>query len=264
MMKRTIFSSVLGLALVISVTSNLFLLSEFETRLVDIESNNIELKNMSDDVSSLDYSTTEIAEIASLSVVGIEVEYETSVRWGRQYQTITQKTSGSGIVYSEDGYILTNYHVLTNAINSKSYQLKVYFSDGYTYDAKYVDGDEMNDLALIKVDKTDCVPAMFGDSNELKLGEFAMAIGYPLGTDLAGSVTVGVISGVNRDISDSDYAYIQTDASINPGNSGGALVNSNAQVIGVNTSKISSTEVEGIGFAIPINEVLSIVDSFLN
>ena len=263
-MKRTIYSSVLGLALILSVTTNIALLYEYEERLNDIESSSIDYISLNNDNYHLDYSTTEIADIATLSVVGIEVEYETSVRWGRQYQTISQQSSGSGIVYSVDGYILTNYHVLSNAINTSSYQLKVYFSDGSIYDAIYVNGDEENDLALIKVDRIDCVPAIFGNSDELQLGELAMAIGYPLGTDLAGSVTVGVISGVNRDISDSNYTYIQTDASINPGNSGGALVNSNAEVIGVNTSKISSTEVEGIGFAIPINEVLSIIDSFFN
>lgn len=264
MMKKKIYSSILGLALVFSVTTNLVLLNEFESLLDNIESSSLEYKNMSQNYSYIDYSTTEIAEIASLSVVGIEVDYEATVRWGRQYQKITQQSSGSGIIYSEDGYIITNYHVLSNALSANSYQLKVYFSDGSMYEASYINGDELNDLALIKVDKVDCVPAIFGDSEELQLGEFAMAIGYPLGTDLAGSVTVGVISGVNREISEANYTYIQTDASINPGNSGGALVNSNAEVIGINTSKIASTEVEGIGFAIPINEAINIIESFFN
>jgi len=264
MMKKTIYSSILGLALVFSVTTNVVLLNEYEGRLNYLENSSITQTIMQYTGSILDYSTTEVAEIATRSVVGIEVQYSTSLRWGRQSQTITQQSSGSGIVYSEDGYILTNYHVLSNALTSGTNQITVYFSDGKTYNATYINGDETNDLALIKVEKDDCIPALFGDSDKLQLGEFAMAIGYPLGTDLAGSVTVGVISGINRDFGNTTYSLIQTDASINPGNSGGALVNSNAEVIGINTSKIASTDVEGIGFAIPINEAIEIIESFFN
>jgi len=275
MYKKTISSAILGISFLLSFGYNVYQSQEYTQRLSEIESEIIVINSQSMIRTSLienagpigiDYTPTEIASIASQSVVGIEIKYEQNVRWGKQTETITQTSSGSGIIFSIDGYIVTNYHVLDAAINNATpYTIIVYFNDGSSNVATYVNGDEVNDLALIKVDREDCVPAQFGNSDELKLGEFAMAIGYPLGTELAGSVTVGVISGMNRDISEEPSAYdlIQTDASINPGNSGGALVNANAEVIGINTSKIASTDVEGIGFAIPINEALSILEKML-
>jgi serine protease Do len=128
-----------------------------------------------------------------------------------------------------------------------------------TYDAKIIGTDAQTDLAIIKIDAENLTPAELGDSDSVKVGEFAMAIGNPLGLD--SSVTCGIVSAVNRKVSDDEgntYSAIQTDASINSGNSGGALVNSEGKVIGINTLKLSGTGVEGIGFAIPINSTIDI------
>ncbi|MGB4563407.1 MAG: trypsin-like peptidase domain-containing protein, partial [Dethiobacteria bacterium] len=138
-------------------------------------------------------------------------------------------------------------------------------SDGRSAAAKYIGGDKQNDLAVIKIDLENLPAAQLGSSSKLRVGEFAMAIGNPLGMDLAGSVTVGVISGIERKVEMENVAdsLIQTDAAINPGNSGGALVNGQGEVIGINTIKIATTEVEGLGFAIPIDYARPIIDSII-
>ena len=170
----------------------------------------------------------EIAQKARASVVGIRVTalVRTSLGWFGS-QLIEQPSEGSGIIYSSDGYIITNYHVVENYINSAKGQLEVFLADGRSAVAEYIGGDEQNDLAVIKIDLDKLPIASFGSSSNLRIGEFAMAIGNPLGMDLAGSVTVGVISGIDRRVQAENVAegLIQTDASINPGNSGGALVN---------------------------------------
>ena len=161
--------------------------------------------------------------------------------------------------------ILTNNHIVTSSSSSYYYSLgeassvKVYlYEDETPYEAKIIGNDEKTDLAVLKIEKDNLTPAELGDSDSIKVGEFAMAIGNPIG--LQSSVTCGVISALNRNIKTSDATYnvIQTDAAINSGNSGGALVNSEGKVIGVNTLKVSSTGVEGIGFAIPINSTKDI------
>ncbi|NLY38161.1 MAG: PDZ domain-containing protein [Firmicutes bacterium] len=208
----------------------------------------------------------EIAQKARASVVGIRVTalVRTSLGWFGS-QLIEQPSEGSGIIYSSDGYIITNYHVVENYINSAKGQLEVFLADGRSAVAEYIGGDEQNDLAVIKIDLDKLPVASFGSSSNLRIGEFAMAIGNPLGMDLAGSVTVGVISGIDRRVQAENVAegLIQTDAAINPGNSGGALVNAAGEVIGINTIKIATTAVEGIGFAIPIDFALPIVDSII-
>jgi len=208
----------------------------------------------------------EIAQKARASVVGIRVTalVRTSLGWFGS-QLIEQPSEGSGIIYSSDGYIITNYHVVENYINSAKGQLEVFLADGRSAVAEYIGGDEQNDLAVIKIDLDKLPIASFGSSSNLRIGEFAMAIGNPLGMDLAGSVTVGVISGIDRRVQAENVAegLIQTDAAINPGNSGGALVNAAGEVIGINTIKIATTAVEGIGFAIPIDFALPIVDSII-
>ena len=136
------------------------------------------------------------------------------------------------------------------------------FGDENQYDAKIVGKDSQTDLAVLKIEKTGLTAAEFADSDSVKVGEFAMAVGNPL--DLGTTITCGVISAVNRKVQDSEnstsYTCIQTDAAINSGNSGGALVNSQGQVIGINTLKVSSTGVEGIGFAIPVNSTTDIIN----
>lgn len=173
--------------------------------------------------------------------------------------------SGSGIIYSQDGYIITNYHVIEEALTNSSAKVSVVLATGDILDAKVIGGDSFTDIAVIKVDKTGLTAAEFGDSDAIEVGELAVAIGNPLGQEFAGSVTVGYISAVNRTITSngSTYNLVQTDAAINSGNSGGPLVSSSGKVIGINTAKISATGVEGMGFSIPINEVLPIVEELI-
>lgn len=161
---------------------------------------------------------------------------------------------GSGIIFSKDGYILTNYHVVSGSQN-----VTVTLSNGKEASAKVVNYDAAADIAVIKLAANTKVPgvAVFGDSDALEVGEPVVAIGNPLGTEFIGSVTTGVVSALNRQVSieDKNLKFIQTDAAINPGNSGGPLVNAKGQVIGINTAKIGETGVEGLGFAIPINTI---------
>lgn len=169
--------------------------------------------------------------------------------------------SGSGVIISSDGYIITNNHVIENAS-----ELTVILNTHDEYKAKIIGSDERTDLAVIKIDAEGLTPASLGDSTTLEVGELAVAIGNPLGQELAGSVTVGVISATNRTISISGRTLnlVQTDAAINPGNSGGALVNCFGEVIGINTVKMSSTNVEGIGFAIPISVAKPIINDLMS
>ncbi len=224
-------------------------------------------------ISLQGYSETAmgVAEKVLPSIVGIEIEYKVSSFFGNS----TAKATGSGIVISEDGYILTNNHVIstgtTNTTSSMYYQVsdavsvkvKLY-NDETVYDAEIIGKDDETDLAVIKIDKTGLTAAELGDSNSVKVGEFAMAVGNPLG--LSSSISAGIVSAVNREITTTDnekYVVIQTDAAINAGNSGGALVNSKGQVIGINTLKLSGDGVEGLGFAIPISSTTDIVKQLM-
>ena len=148
---------------------------------------------------------------------------------------------------------------------SEATSVKVYlYNDSTPYDAKVIGTDELTDLAVIKIEKTGLTPAELGNSDTVEVGAFAMAIGNPLG--LESSVTTGTVSAVNREITDSTgkkFVLIQTDAAINSGNSGGALVNSYGQVVGINTLKLSGNDVEGIGFAIPINSTTDIYNQLV-
>ncbi len=213
-----------------------------------------------------DYSNTAIAVANKVlpSIVGITVEYKVNSLFGG---TSTSQGSGSGIIVSSDGYILTNNHVVNSTSSSSYYQIteatkvtvKLY-NDETEYEAKIVGSDTQTDLAVIKIEKTGLTAAELGDSDSVQVGEFAMAIGNPLG--LQSSISCGIVSAKNREVNDSEtgitYNLIQTDAAINSGNSGGALVNGDGNVIGINTLKLSGTGVEGIGFAIPINSTLDV------
>lgn len=208
------------------------------------------------------------------SIVGIKIEYNvnTTSFFGRANSS-TATASGSGIIISEDGYILTNNHVVSSSSSESSsyYQIseatKVtvsLFNDETEYEAQIVGQDEQTDLAVIKIDKTGLTKAEFADSDNVKVGEFAMAVGNPV--NMTSTVTTGIVSAVNREITDSDgktYKCIQTDAAINSGNSGGALVNSDGNVIGINTLKLSGTGIEGIGFAIPINSTTDVTSQLI-
>ena len=217
-------------------------------------------------ITSYNFATVEnpvvaISKQVGPSVVGVRVTYTAQTFFG----STEASGEGSGIIYSADGYIITNYHVVAEAIEGKNAKVSVILSTGDTLDATVVGGDELTDIAVIKVEKTGLPAAEFGDSDAIEVGELAVAIGNPLGLEFAGSVTVGYVSAVNRTIEDGSTAYnlIQTDAAINSGNSGGPLVSSGGKVIGINTAKISATGVEGMGFAIPINEVLPIVEELI-
>lgn len=205
------------------------------------------------------------------SVVGITVTFPVNSMFGQSTATAT----GSGIILSKDGYIVTNNHVVSSTSNASStnnlYSVENaskitvnLYQDNNTYEAKIIGTDSVTDLAVIKIDKTDLTPAEIGNSNDLKIGEFALVAGNPLGFDF--SVTSGSISALNREVTDDEgnkYNVIQTDAAINSGNSGGALVNSEGKVVGITFMKISSTSVEGICFAIPITPSLDVINQLI-
>lgn len=234
----------------------------------NVNTNLISLSNFSD-------TGVSVAQKVLPSVVGISVQYSVNSIFSTASSTATAE--GSGVIISTDGYILTNNHVINSSSSSSSsnssssYELgkatsiSVYlYNDETAYPAKVIGTDDQTDLAVIKIDKTDLTAAELGDSSTVQVGEWCMAIGNPLG--MKSSVTTGSISALNREITDSDgktYTLIQTDAAINSGNSGGALVNSNGQIIGINTLKASGTGVEGLGFAIPINSTKSITSDLI-
>lgn len=222
--------------------------------------------NEASNVTSYKFATVEnpvvaISKQVGPSVVGVKVSYTAQTIFGNT----EAEGQGSGIVYSTDGYIITNYHVIETALGDKSAKVSVILNTGDTLDATVVGGDSVTDVAVIKVDKKGLTAAEFGDSDAIEVGELAVAIGNPLGEEFAGSVTVGYISAVNRSMTSAGMTYnlIQTDAAINSGNSGGPLVSSAGKVIGINTAKITATGVEGMGFAIPINEVLPIAEELI-
>ncbi len=212
---------------------------------------------------------TSIAAKTGPSIVGIRMTIRTPLNQffnsGDQQSII----EGSGIIISENGYIMTNYHVVQyadpRAAVREKVSLEVFLSDKRQTNAKFIGGDPLNDLAVIKINLKNLPVAELGDSAGLQVGELAVAIGNPLGLEFAGSVTSGVISALNRTVSieDKTLELIQTDAAINPGNSGGALVNSKGKVVGINTIKISVSGVEGLGFAIPINNAKPIVKQLI-
>ncbi len=176
------------------------------------------------------------------------------------YYYSTSYGGGSGIILSEDGYIVTNAHVITDEENKLDIAVKVMGRDE-EYPAEVIGYDEKSDIALLKIDTTGLIAAEIGDSNALVVGDEVVAIGTPLDEAYAGTVTNGIISGLDRVIDDDETAtkYIQTNAAINPGNSGGPLVNMYGQVVGINTAKIVLEGYEGMGFAIPMDSILDII-----
>lgn len=219
--------------------------------------------------SQSEYSTVDIAKKVGPSIVGIRVTVSNSRNSSMGFASSDSQVEGSGIILNKDGYIMTNYHVVQysdpESSTGASSTMEVFLSDKRQAKAKFVGGDSENDLAVIKVELNNLPAAELGDSSTLQVGEPAIAIGNPLGMEFAGSVTAGVISALNRQVQTDDKTLnlIQTDAAINPGNSGGALLNSKGQVIGINTVKISETGVEGLGFAIPINDAKPIVEQLV-
>lgn len=203
-------------------------------------------------------SGEEIYAKVSPSVVSIQAVNLTSGEGG----------TGSGVIMSADGYIITNNHVVVDENTGvQQDKITVYMSDGTSFPAEVIGLDEQTDLAVLKIGPagTTLTPAEFGDSNSLLVGEEVYAIGSPGGLDLANTITGGHISALNRDITIDDrvMSLIQTDAAINPGNSGGALINKYGQVIGITSAKLGISYYEGLGFAIPMDTVKPIVDELI-
>lgn len=194
----------------------------------------------------------QVVEKVTPAVVGVSTK---SLVRDQFFNVKEQEGLGSGFIINEDGYVVTNYHVINGA-----QEVKVIFSDGKEVNAKVVNYDAERDIAVIKITDDVKMPgiAQLGDSSTVKAGEEVIAIGNPLGKEFSSTVTKGIVSSPNRKMKTENgnvLDYIQTDAAINPGNSGGPLINSKGEVIGINTAKKVGEDIEGIGFAIPINEV---------
>lgn len=202
-------------------------------------------------------SVAEVASLASDSVVEITTESVANDMFMRQYVT---EGAGSGVIISTDGYIATNNHVIEGAS-----KITVRLTDGKEYEAKLIGTDAQTDVAVIKVEGATLQPATLGDSDTIGVGDTAIAIGNPLG-ELGGTVTNGIISALDRQIvlENQTMTLLQTNAAINPGNSGGGLFNDQGELIGLVVAKSSGSNVEGLGFAIPVNVVKDVVESIIN
>ncbi len=218
----------------------------------------------------LDSPFKAVYENVSQSIVGIQLTTSMGIARGR----ITSQTAhvGSGVVISDDGYVVTNYHVVTANSNAVADRINVVYGEN-TYPAQYVAGDEDTDIAVLKVEGLTAPAAKLGNSEELSVGDWALVVGNPLGEEFVNTLTVGVISGLNRDMSSPNdrnaTSMIQTNAAINAGNSGGGLFNIRGELVGITSMKLSNNgyygmaSIEGIGFAIPINKVTEIADALI-
>ena len=210
--------------------------------------------------ASRNTAVVETAKRVGPAVVGITSEVYDRDIFNRNVEV--GQNVGSGVIFDKKGYIVTNNHVVGN-----NRQVNVALSDGQVVTGKVIGTDAVTDLAVEKIPGSDKLPvAEFGNSDSLQPGETAVAIGNPLGLEFRGTVTVGVISALNRTLDDVEQQIklIQTDAAINPGNSGGALCTADGKVIGINSAKIAKAGVEGMGFAIPINQVKTIVSQLIS
>ena len=280
-------SGILGTTLVIGLCIHVPLVKEKLKDYVKVDNPATETSTTSNKDNNTDTTTVSNTNLVSLenysdtsvfaankvlpSIVGITVQYTVNSPYYGYTMQATGTATGSGVIISEDGYILTNNHVVNTSSNYSFYQVseankitvKLY-NDETEYEAQIIGKDETTDLAVIKIDKNNLPAATLGDSDSLQVGEFSMAIGSPLGME--STVTAGIISATSRTITSDgkNYTVIQTDAAINSGNSGGALINSKGEVIGINTLKLSGSGVEGIGFAIPINSTKTIYEQLIS
>ncbi|MBG9980760.1 trypsin-like peptidase domain-containing protein [Facklamia sp. DSM 111018] len=224
-------------------------------------------------VDTVNQASEAVVSIANLQNVGSQLDPYSQYQSNNYFMPEEENRNlqpvgeGSGVIYRIDGdqaYIVTNHHVIEGAE-----ALEVQLKNGETLDAELIGSDSLSDLAVLKMDSAGIEKALeFADSDKIQVGQTAIAIGSPLGSDFATSVTKGIVSGLNRSVPvdtdgdmtpDWDMNLLQTDAAISPGNSGGALINSAGQLIGINSSKLSARGVEGMGFAIPTNDVVDIV-----
>lgn len=231
-----------------------------EKRVINNTVSNMPNTNMSQTSSTKSGSTLTVSDVANMtssSVVEITTEVVANDMFMRQYVT---EGAGSGVVISSDGYIATNNHVINGAS-----KIIVRLTDGKEYQAKLIGTDAQTDIAVVKIEGAKLQPVTFGDSDNLKVGDTAIAIGNPLGK-LGGTVTNGIISALNREIEleDQTMTLLQTNAAINPGNSGGGLFNDQGQLIGIVVAKSAESNVEGLGFAIPVNVVKEVVSSLMD
>lgn len=228
------------------------------------------------DITKYSNTAISVANKVLPSVVGIEVDFSVSDNFSRFSAATSARTStatGSGVIISKEGYILTNNHVIDSSSSStrqytvsEANKVLVYlYGEDEAVEAKIIGSDSITDLAVLKIEKDGLTPIEFGDSDSVQVGEFAMAVGSPL--DMRDTVTAGIISGTDREIEDENsgtiYTLIQTDAAINAGNSGGALVNAEGKLIGINTLKLYGTGIEGMGFAIPVNSTFDISEQLI-
>lgn len=257
------------LAAIIGVISATVILSSvftFDTNTTD-STQQIE-ENKSNVNINIDQTASSIAEAVAIkctdSVVGIRTTTSVMSFFGGSQE---QTGNGSGVIYTADGYIITNYHVIKDAVQSQNSKIDVFVGNdsSKSYPATVVGYNISCDLAVIKINASGLTPVELGNSDELKVGQYVVTIGAPGGLEFMGSVTYGIISGLDRTVStNSGLKLIQTDAAINPGNSGGALLDANGRLIGINSSKIASVEYEGMGFAIPVNTVKEKCDKIIS
>lgn len=231
----------------------------------DKKQDNHKVENLATEQKGKVLTTPEVVDLVGPAVVGVinKTTYNDpfAYYYGYHQDGEVEQGSGSGVIISEDGYIVTNNHVIEGAT-----EIKVILNAGEEYTAKLVGKDSRTDLAVLKIEAEKLVYAKLGNSSDLRVGETAIAIGNPLGQEFAGTTTQGIISGLNRSITidNKTLNLIQTDAAINPGNSGGALCNDKGEVIGINTAKISSSQYEGIGFSIPIDDAKPIIEDLIS
>ncbi len=230
-----------------------------DTETADIAAANLELSSASTGTTNSTVASA-VYELACQQVVGITTEISYNV-FG---QVTSTSVTGTGFIISSDGYIMTNYHVVEDAYEG-GYDITVMMYDESEYTAEIIGFDEDSDIAILKIDATDLVPAELGDSDELVVGDQIFAVGNPLG-ELTYTMTSGIVSATNRTITTEEGVAMnmfQIDAAVNSGNSGGPVYNTAGQVVGIVTAKYSSTGVEGLGFAIPINEAIHIANQIL-
>lgn len=256
--KRGIGLTVL-VCIITSVLTSLLTIVVMKNNIGDTNQNSVSKKIVVNDSGKSQNIYHAVSDKAMPSVVGITT---TTISNNNIFAIPTQSEGvGTGVIVDSKGYILTNSHVVSDG---QAVDVKVLFNDGSTTQGKVLWNDAKLDLAMVKVDKTGLTAAELGDSDQVRVGDIAIAIGNPLGLEFQKSVTQGIISGLDRTISTEETTMtglIQTDASINAGNSGGPLLNSSGEVIGINTAKAS--EGEGLGFSIPINTAKPIIESII-
>lgn len=212
------------------------------------------VKVVEQDAKTGNYNIADIADMVVPTVVGVTNYGTVNDIFGES--KIAKQAAGSGVIIRPNGTIVTNFHVIAGAS-----KITVTLSDGENHDAKVIGYDQSSDLAVLKIDGEDMPAIAIGDSSKLRVGDLAVAVGNPLGENFSQTVTDGIISGINRklEMGNQTFNLIQTNCAINSGNSGGALVNGRGELIGINSVKIQAEGVEGLGFAIPINNVMTIV-----